>query len=56
MPWLPDWSKRIKLTFDGSKIDEDVVDFPAMIHLASGTGQTEADTTGVFDELLIEVV
>jgi len=51
MPWLDDWTKRIKLTLDGTKIDGDMTDVPVMIHIASGTGQTNEDTTGVFDEL-----
>jgi len=51
MPWLEGWSNRIKLTLDGSKIDEDLTDFPLMINVASGTGRTNNDITDVFDEL-----
>jgi len=47
-----DQKKVFELTIDGSKIEEDMIDLPVMIHLASGTGITNADVTPVFDELL----
>lgn len=51
MSWLSDWSKRIELTISGSLIEDDLTDFPVMIHLASGVGLNTADVSAVFDEL-----
>jgi len=51
MAWLPGWSNRMKLTYDSSKIDGTLSDFPAMINVSSGTGRNSADATPVFDEL-----
>lgn len=50
---LSGWNaqQRFKLTVDGSKIDEDLTDFPVNITLSSGTGITGFDTTDVFDKL-----
>lgn len=45
------YNKRIKLTIDGSKIKEDLYNFPIMIHLSNSSGITKVDTTCVFDEL-----
>lgn len=44
--WLTNWSKRIKLTIDHTKVDTTLVDFPIAVTLASGT-----NTEPVFDEL-----
>jgi len=46
------YNKRLKLTIDGSKIKEDLYNFPIMIHLSNSSGITKVDTTCVFDELL----
>jgi hypothetical protein len=46
-----EWSNKLKLTVDGSKIDGDMTDFPALIALSSNSGQTGFDATDVFDEL-----
>lgn len=35
--WLTDWSKRLKLTIDSSKVDNDLADFPVAITIVSGT-------------------
>lgn len=51
--WLGDWNKRIKLTIDKDRVDEDLYDFPVSITLASGTGITSSDVTDVFDELSV---
>lgn len=45
------YAKRIKLTLDGSKIDEDLNDFPVLIHLGDSVGTNNKDTTDVFDAL-----
>ena len=45
------YNKRLKLTIDGSKIKEDLYNFPIMIHLSNSSGITKVDTTCVFDEL-----
>jgi len=49
--WLGTWDQRIKITIDKDKVDENIVDFPVLVTLASGVGLTGADTTPVFDEL-----
>ena len=50
---LAGWSKKLELMLDSSKIDENLTNFPVLITLSSGTGQTSFDATGVFDELAI---
>lgn len=45
------YDKRIQLTIDSSKVDEDLTDFPVLIHLSDSSGITSADVTSVFDEL-----
>jgi hypothetical protein len=37
MAWLSNWTRRIKLTIDGSKIDENLTDFPVMVSLGSSS-------------------
>ena len=37
MAWLTDWSKRVKLTVDSSKVDSDLTDFPVALTIVSGT-------------------
>ncbi len=51
---LAGWNANNKLilTIDSTKVDEDLTDFPVLITLSSGTGQTNFDASGVFDELL----
>lgn len=51
MTWLTGWSKRRKLTVDGSKISGNLTNFPLMVCISSGTGLTDSDLTDVFDEL-----
>ena len=50
---LAGWNSnnKLKLTIDNSKVDGDLTDFPVLITLSSGSGQTGFDATGVFDEL-----
>lgn len=45
------YDKRIQLTIDNSKVDEDLTDFPVLIHLSNDSGITHADVTSVFGEL-----
>ena len=45
------YNSSFKITIDGTKIDEDLVDFPTAIILSSGTGITNFDITGIFDSL-----
>lgn len=51
MSWLSGWTKRKHLTVDHSKVDEDLTNFPVMIHLASSMGRNNADVSDIFDEL-----
>jgi len=46
-----DVNNRLTITIDGSKIEEDLTDFPVNITLSSGTGINTYDATAVFDEL-----
>ena len=46
-----DWANKLKLVIDSSKIDENIINFPVLITLSSGSGQTGFDATDVFDEL-----
>jgi hypothetical protein len=46
-----DDTKKLKLTIDGSKVDEDLTDFPVFITLSSGCGIGGYDAGCVFDEL-----
>ena len=45
------YDKRLQLTIDGTKINEDLTDFPVLIHLSNLSGITYADVTSVFEEL-----
>jgi hypothetical protein len=45
------YDKRIQLTIDGTKVNEDLTDFPVLIHLSNDSGITHVDATSVFEEL-----
>lgn len=49
--WLGDWAKRVKLTVDHNDIDEDLTDFPLLIHISSSSGIGSDDVTFIFDEV-----
>lgn len=51
MTWLADWSKRIKLTIDHERVDEDLTDFPVSIYLSAASGIGDVDVSAIFDEL-----
>ena len=59
VPWLNTtksgvavpYAKRIKLIIDGSKIEEDLTDFPVLIHLSDESGILNTDVTAFFNEL-----
>lgn len=46
-----DDTKKLKLTIDSSKVDEDLTDFPVLITLSSGCGIGGFDASCVFEEL-----
>jgi len=46
-----DDTKKLKLTIDSSKVDEDLTDFPVLITLSSGCGISGFDASCVFDEV-----
>ena len=48
---LQQWSNRIKLAIDHTKIDGDLTDFPVRVHLSNASGSTLGDVSPVFDEL-----
>jgi len=45
------YSKRVKLTIDGSKIEEDLTDFPVLVKLSDESGILNTDVTDVFNDL-----
>jgi hypothetical protein len=45
------WDYSTTLVIDSSKIDEDLVDFPALMSIASGTGINNYDLSNVFTKL-----
>ncbi len=51
MAWLNGFYNRFKMTIASSDVDSTLTDFPVMITLTSGSGKTNFDVTGVFDEL-----
>jgi hypothetical protein len=50
-PWLPGWGKRIRFRVDSTKVDEDLSDFTALLHLSATSGIGSDDVTAVFDEV-----
>ena len=50
---LSGWNSnnRLKLVLDGSKINENTLNFPVSVVLSSGTGINNYDPSLVFDEL-----
>lgn len=51
MGYLSGWANRIELTIDSTKINSILYDFPILITVSSGSGITNSNITGVFDEL-----
>lgn len=51
MAWLSDWTKRVPLTIDSSKIGSDLTHFPIPIFLNSSSGISAKDVTEIFDDL-----
>ncbi len=49
--WIYGWEKRVRLTIDHGDFDENVTDFPVLIHLSSSSGWDADDVSFVFDEL-----
>ena len=51
MSWLANWSKRVKLSIDNTKVDGVLTNFPTLIHLSTSSGQGSTDVSAIFDEL-----
>jgi hypothetical protein len=49
--WLSGWEKRIKLAIDYDRIEENLFDFPLLVHLSPSSGRNSDDASGIFDEL-----
>ncbi len=49
--WLGTWANRIAIAVDSSKIDQNLTDFPVMIHISASSGANRADLTSVFANL-----
>jgi hypothetical protein len=45
------WENKMKLIIDSSKVDDDLLNFPILISVISGTGITDYDATDLFDQL-----
>jgi len=51
MSWLSGWAKRRQITIDHNDIDENLTDFPVLLHLSTNSGINGADVTSIFDEV-----
>jgi flagellin-like protein len=49
--WLIGWEKRVKLTIDSDSVDEELTDFPVLVHLSASSGINGGDCSFVFDEV-----
>lgn len=49
--WLPDWDKRIKLLLNHTNFDENLSDFPVLLHISNSSGVNLKDLSCIFDEL-----
>lgn len=54
MGWLSGYNKRMKMTIDGSKISENLNNFPIMVNLGSSSGVTAVDTTDIMNTIIPE--
>ncbi len=50
--WLEGWDNRVRLTIGEGDIDEDLYDFPVLLHLGDVVGPRDDDVSFVFHELL----
>jgi len=50
--WLNGWNKRVKITIDHNDVDNDLTNFPVLIHLGNSSGRNNDDVTFVFNELV----
>jgi hypothetical protein len=46
--WLSDWSKRVEITIDHTKIDDDLTDFPLLLNIRNSCGTNSADVMSGF--------
>ncbi|MBW2264045.1 MAG: LamG domain-containing protein [Deltaproteobacteria bacterium] len=49
--WLDGWGRRVMLLLDHDDVPDNLVDFPALVHLSATAGREGEDVTFVFDEL-----
>jgi len=45
------WAKRVKLTIDSDDVDEELTDFPVLLHLSTSSGTDGDDVSFIFDEI-----
>jgi hypothetical protein len=50
--WLEGWDNRVRLIIDEEDVDEDLHDFPVLLHLSDVSGPGGDDVSFVFHELL----
>ena len=51
--WLGTWDQRIKITIDKDKVDENVINFPALVKISDSSGITNTDLIAFFNELTL---
>ena len=49
--WLEGWGRRVMLLLDSRDVSDNLVDFPALVHLSDSAGRGNDVVTFVFDEL-----
>jgi hypothetical protein len=53
LPWLGTWAKRRKLTLSREFIDEDLLNFPVMLHISNASGVNGSDLSSVLVEIAL---
>lgn len=51
MAWLETWGNRRKITISNTNVDEDLSNFPILVHLSASSGTGSDDITDVFGQL-----
>jgi hypothetical protein len=50
-PWLGAWAKRIEISFDNTKIDANLTNFPVLLNLSTAAGISSADLSDIFTDI-----
>ncbi|HUS78154.1 MAG TPA: DUF2341 domain-containing protein [Patescibacteria group bacterium] len=49
--WLSDYEKRVRIVIDHNDFDDNLTDFPLLVHLSTSSGRNGDDVSFVFDEM-----